>query len=255
MSFDVTADAYGRFMGRFSEPLAIEFAAWSGVQSGMTALDVGCGPGALTARLVEVLGADSVCAVDPSPSFVAAARSRFPGMDIAEARAEALPLADNVVDVALAQLVVHFIKDPVAGLREMARVTRPGGTVAACTWDLGPAGRAPVSLLEQTARELGLGDAREMGLPGSVEGHLAELLTSAGLTDARSGEATVRVRFADFDDWWVPYTLGVGPAGVLVKGLDPVDRERLRVRCSELLPSGPFEITATAWCAAGRVAG
>ncbi|MDN5805371.1 MAG: class I SAM-dependent methyltransferase [Microlunatus sp.] len=252
MSFDVSADAYGRFMGRFSEPLAVEFAAFAGVQSGMTALDVGCGPGALTARLVELLGADSVRAADPSPSFVAAARARFPGMDIAEARAEALPLPDNAVDMALAQLVVHFMKDPVAGLREMARVTRPGGIVAACTWDLGPTGRAPVSLLEQAAKDLGVGDAREAGLPGSLEGHLAELLTAAGLTDVSSGEATVHVAFADFDQWWEPYTLGVGPAGVLVKGLDPVDRERLRVRCSELLPDGPFEITATAWCVRGR---
>lgn len=253
MSFDVSADAYGRFMGRFSEPLAVEFAAWAGVHPGMTALDVGCGPGAMTARLVELLGADNVRAADPSPSFVAAARERFPWMDIAEAGAESLPLPDNAVDVALAQLVVHFMSDPVAGLREMARVTRPGGTVAACTWDLSPKGRAPISLLWRAVADLQPGHAGESGLAGALEGQLAELLAAAGLTDIRSGEATVRVPFDDFDDWWAPYLLGVGPAGQYVAGLDAADRDRLRDHCRELLPDGPFEIEATSWCGSGTV--
>ena len=135
MSFDVTADAYARFMGRYADPLAVAFAAYAGVRPGQRALDVGCGPGTLTALLVHELGPDAVQAVDPSEPFVAATRARFPEVDVRAGVAEALPFDDDSVDLALAQLVVHFMSDPVAGLSEMRRVTRPGGTVAACVWD------------------------------------------------------------------------------------------------------------------------
>ncbi|MDT4950202.1 MAG: hypothetical protein QOJ37_2797, partial [Pseudonocardiales bacterium] len=121
MSFDVGADAYGRFMGRFSEPLAAEFATLVGVRSGQRALDVGCGPGALTAVLSARLGAAAVSAVDPSESFVAAVKERLPEVDVQQASAEALPFPDDVFDMALAQLVVHFMADPEAGLVELAR--------------------------------------------------------------------------------------------------------------------------------------
>lgn len=252
MSFAVSADAYGRFMGRFSEPLAVEFAAWAGVETGLTALDVGCGPGALTAQLVELLGADNVRAVDPSPSFVEAARQRLPGLDITQAVAEHLPLPDDSVDLALAQLVVHFMPDPVAGLREMARVTRPGGTVAACVWDLGPSGRAPVAMLWRAVHDLDPDFVGESELPGGGEGELADLAAAAGLSGISCGELTVSAGFADFDDWWVPYTAGVGPAGAYVAGMETAPREKLRERCEQLLPAGPFEIPATAWCMRAR---
>src|SRR5579859_4600193 len=122
MSFDVSADAYLRFMGRYSEPLAPQFADLAGFGRGQRALDVGCGPGALTAVLVSRAGAEAVSAVEPSASFVAAARERLPGADVRQAAAERLPFPDGVFDVVLAQLVVHFMTDPVTGLREMARV-------------------------------------------------------------------------------------------------------------------------------------
>ena len=77
VSFDVGADAYGRFMGRYSEPLAAKFVALAGVMRGQQAVDVGCGTGALTAELVERLGAEAVSAIDPSESFVEAVRSRL----------------------------------------------------------------------------------------------------------------------------------------------------------------------------------
>ena len=127
MSFDVGAEAYTRFMGRFSEPLAYEFAERSSIHPEQRVLDVGCGPGALTAELVRRVGPAQVAAIDPSASFVAAARERFPDVDVREGRAERLPFPDASFDVALAQLVVHFMTDPVAGLAEMRRVTRPGG--------------------------------------------------------------------------------------------------------------------------------
>jgi len=134
-SFAVDAGAYDRFMGRYSVRLAPSFADFTQVSSGQTVLDVGCGPGALTTELVQRLGAAAVAAVDPSEQFVAAARERQLGVDVRVAAAEELPFADDQFDAALAQLVVHFMTDPVRGLAEMARVTRDSGVVAACVWD------------------------------------------------------------------------------------------------------------------------
>src|SRR4051794_22875666 len=131
MTFAVPADAYDRFMGRYSVHLAPQLADLAGVAAGQRVLDVGCGPGALTAELVSRLGADSVVAVDPSEPFVAAARARNPDVDVRQVGAEELPFADDEFDAALAQLVVNFMADPVAGLTEMRRVTRRGGGVAA----------------------------------------------------------------------------------------------------------------------------
>src|SRR5688500_11192947 len=122
-------------MGRYSILLGPKLADLAGVSAGQRVLDVGCGPGALTGELVSRLGPEAVVAVDPSEPFVAAARARYPLVDIRQAEAEQLPFEDKVFDASLAQLVVHFMADPVAGLREMGRVTRHEGVVAACVWD------------------------------------------------------------------------------------------------------------------------
>src|SRR6185436_1042452 len=137
MSFAVAAEAYDRFMGRYSSPLAAPFADFAGIAGDQKALDVGCGPGALTTELVHRLGAPSVAAVDPSEPFVSAVADRLPGISAQQAEAESLPFEDDSFDAALAQLVVHFMRDPVAGLKEMRRVTRSGGIVAASVWDHG----------------------------------------------------------------------------------------------------------------------
>jgi len=251
VAFDVVADLYLRFMGRYSEPLAGHFVDLAGVRRGMHAVDVGCGPGALTERLAARLGADRVAAVDPSAMFVDAARQRCPGVDVREGRAEELPFADGAFDVALAQLVVHFMSDPVAGLREMGRVTRDGGVVAACVWDHAGS-RGPLSTFWNAVRELDPDASDESSLPGVRAGHLGELARAAGLRDVAEGDLTVRVPYAAFDEWWEPYTLGVGPAGDHVAGLDDDDCEHLRSRCAELLPEGPFEVEATAWSVVAR---
>jgi ubiquinone/menaquinone biosynthesis C-methylase UbiE len=145
MSFAVAAEAYDRFMGRYSAFLAPQIAAFAHVADSQRVLDVGCGPGALTTELVRRLGAASVTAVDPSESFVDAARKRLPGVTVEVASAELLPFPDRTFDAVIAQLVVHFMPDPVAGLAEMARVTRPQGVVAACVWDHA-GGRGPLGL-------------------------------------------------------------------------------------------------------------
>ena len=136
MSFDVSADAYLRFMGRYSEPLAVQFADLAGIQPGQRLLDVGCGPGALTAELVRRAGVQAVSAVEPSASFAAAARERLPGVDVRQAAAEQLPFPDGGFDTALAQLVVHFMTDPVRGLRERCRRELSAGPfeISATAW-------------------------------------------------------------------------------------------------------------------------
>jgi SAM-dependent methyltransferase len=251
VSFDVSADAYLRFMGQYSEPLAARFADLAGIQPGQRLLDVGCGPGALTAELVRRSGADAVSAVEPSASFAAAARQRLPGVDVRRSPAEQLPFPDDTFDAALAQLVVHFMTDPGQGLRQMGRVTRPGGIVAACVWDHA-GGRGPLTAFWSAVRELDPAADDESGLAGAREGHLAQLFTQAGLDQVQPAMLTVRVRHASFEHWWEPFTLGVGPAGAYVASLTPGRRAELRERCRRLLPPGPVEISATAWAATGR---
>lgn len=252
MLFDVAAESYDRFMGVWSSQLAPQLADLASVHSGMRVLDVGCGPGSLTAELVTRLGAPSVSAVDPSEPFVAAARTRYPSVDVRKAQAEALPFPDGVFDAALAQLVVHFMADPVAGLREMTRVTRPNGVVAACVWDYA-GGRDPLGPFWEAVRALHPSVVDESALAGAREGNLAELFESAGLTDVADTTLSVSRPYDGFDDWWEPFTRGVGPSGAVVAKLQPRDRDLLRDRCRSMLPDGPFVLSASAWAARGVV--
>jgi SAM-dependent methyltransferase len=233
-------------MGRFSEPLAEKFAAFAGVASGDRALDVGCGPGALTRRLVDLLGAGQVTAIDPSAPFVEATRQRCPGVDVMVGTAEELPFDEGVFDAALAQLVVHFMRDPVAGMARMARVTRIGGTVAACVWDHA-GGSGPLSPFWDVVHQLDPDAGDESTLAGVREGDLVRIARDAGLADRIEDRLSVVVDYPSFDVWWEPYTLGVGPAGDYLRGLDGEQTERIRRACADRLGSGPFSITATAW--------
>jgi ubiquinone/menaquinone biosynthesis C-methylase UbiE len=252
VSFTAGADAYDRFMGRYSVPLAPQLAGFAMIAVGQRVLDVGCGPGALTAELVGRLGPDAVSAVDPSETFVAAARQRHPGVSVQRAAAEHLPFEDEAFDAALAQLVVHFMADPVGGLREMARVTRKHGVVAACVWDHA-GGRGPLGVFWQAVLELDRDAEDESQLAGAREGHLAQLFRVAGLHRVEEGLLSVDVEHPSFEEWWEPFTLGVGPAGAYVAGLDAGRQAQLRERCRELLPAAPFVVTARAWAARGLV--
>jgi len=250
MSFAVPADAYDRFMGRYSRFLSPQLANLAGVREGQRVLDVGCGPGALTAELVGRVGASSVAAVDPSEPFVAAARERHPEVDVQQAAAEELPFANAAFDAALAQLVVQFMSDPGAGVSEMRRVTQPGGVVAASVWDHG-GGRGPLSPFWRAARELDPGLGGESHGVGASDGELARLFSSAGLADVEQTALSVRVGHPSFEEWWEPFELGVGPAGAYVAGLDAERRTELRERCRASLPDPPFTVEAQAWAARG----
>ena len=249
--FNVAADAYDRFMGRYSTLLSPQMAELARIAPGQRVLDVGCGPGALTTVLVERLGADNVAAVDPSEPFVEAARRRLPYVDIRRAPAEDLPFEADSFDASVAQLVVHFMEDPVAGLREMRRVTKPGGMVAACVWDHA-GGCGPLGVFWEAARQLDAKAADESRLAGARRDHLGELFEAAGFSDVEQSEIGAPLQHPSFDEWWEPYTAGVGPAGAYVAGLDPERCVQLRDRCRELLTDPPFTLESIAWTARGR---
>jgi SAM-dependent methyltransferase len=249
VSFAVPA-AYDRFMGRYSVLLAPQLADLAEVGAGQRVLDVGCGPGALTGELVRRLGPEAVSAVDPSQPFVDVVRERYPGVDVQSASAESLPFPDNGFEATLAQLVVHFMNDPVAGLGEMRRVTREHGVVAACVWDHA-GGQGPLGQFWEAARQLDPGVEDQSHLPGVREGHLGELFEAAGLRQIEETSLTVAVSHPTFEEWWEPFTLGVGPAGGYVASLDPEQQAELREVIREELPSAPFVLTAWAWAARG----
>ena len=207
MTFDVTGDAYDRFMGRYSRPLAARFADWLEVTAGQHAIDVGCGPGALTGQLVTRLGADHVRAVDPSAPFVESCRQRFPGVDVREGAAESLPFGDDTCDVAAACLVVHFMADAAAGVSEMRRVTRPGGWVGATVWDLAGS-RAPMWPLWEAVAEIQptQPEAKEFAGGARVEpGH--QTCLSARILNDSAGKRTGSPFWMVFDTTKAPASI------------------------------------------------
>lgn len=253
MSFEVAADAYSQFMGRYARPLAPELADLAGIGAGQRVLDVGCGPGALTDELVGRVGATWVSAVDPSQPFVDALARSQPAVDVRLAAAEALPYDDGAFDASLAQLVVQFMTDPVAGVGEMGRVTRSGGVVAACVWDHGPGGRGPLSTFWTAARELDPDSTDESEQVGARRGDLGRLFADAGFSVVEERELIVHVHHPTFEEWWQPFTFGVGTAGSYVSTLDDDHVVALVARARELLPTPPFDVDAVAWSARGRV--
>lgn len=247
------ATAYDRLVGRYLPTLAPAFADLAVVGEGQRVLDVGCGPGGLTSVLASRVGADAVTAIDPAPPFVAACRQRVPGATVVLGVAESLPFDDDGYDVALASLVVGFMSDPVRGVSEMLRVTRPGGTVALCFWDLDrmPSFGAYWEAVGQVAAE----KRTDAAMTGRAEGDLARVLTSAGADDVVSTELEASATYADADDFWSGFAEGIGPAGQHLLGLDLEQQSAVRVAALDLLgcPEGPFTLTAVAWAATGRV--
>jgi SAM-dependent methyltransferase len=257
-TFRASADAYDRHVGRYGAQLASALITFAGVERGMRALDVGCGPGALTAALAEQLGAANVCGADPSDPFVAACQARLPGMEVVVAPAEELPFPDDTFDAALSQLVVNFMTDAAAGVREMARVTRPGGVVASCVWDYA----GEMTLLRafwDAAREVDpeRAAAADEGvvMRWCGERELAELWTRAGLRDVRFGALVVCAAYAGFEDLWSPFPAGVAPSGAFCKSLDDDHRAALHDAYRRRLgvSDEPFELSARAWAVAGTV--
>ena len=254
-TFQTPAEAYDRHIGRYSRKLARAFIVAAGVHNFQRALDVGCGPGALTTELVGLLGHERVAAVEPSAPFAEACRRRLPGVQVESAAAEALPFEDGTFHHALAQLVLNFMSDPPAGLREMQRVTHPGGTVAAAVWDY----RGEMTLL-RTFWDAAVAldpSAEDEGttMPYCTPDELHELWSAAGLAEVRVVPAVVDAGYEDFEDLWYPLEIGVGPAGAHTVALAPEARAALKDELRRRLGVGddPFRLSARAWIATGRV--
>jgi len=257
--FEVHAEAYDRFVGRYSPQLAAALCDFAAIENGRRALDVGAGPGALTAELARRAGAANVVAVEPSAPFAQACRARVPGVEVIEAGAEALPLPNDAFDAALSQLVLNFLADASAAVREMIRVTRAGGVVAACVWDYS----GEMEMLRafwDAAQEVSPARAAEHDeatMRLGREGELAALWQEAGLLRIRSTPLRVRARYANLDDLWSSFLGGVGPAGAFTVSLGEEDQAALRAALARRLGAGdePFELSARAWAVAGTVAG
>jgi SAM-dependent methyltransferase len=256
-TFHTPAEAYDRHVGRYGRALARALVGATGLRFGDRALDVGCGPGALTSVLVALLGDQHVAAIDPSPPFAVACHRRLPGVDVRVASADALPFDDGAFDHALAQLVVNFMTDPRSGVREMRRVTRPGGTVTAAVWDYA----GEMTFLRcfwdaAVALDPSAGD-RDEGrcMPFCRPDELGELWSEAGLADVRVAPVVVAADYDGFEDLWQPLELGVGPSGAYATSLPTERRTALRAELQRRLGVGaePFRLTARAWMATGRV--
>jgi ubiquinone/menaquinone biosynthesis C-methylase UbiE len=244
-------------MGRYSRPLASAFADAAGVQPGQRALDVGCGPGALTRELIDRLGAGAVAACDPSAPFVADCGAAYPGIDLRVGRAEAIPFDVASFDIVLAQLVLHFVSDPAAAAAEFRRVLSPGGTAAACVWDLDK----EMEMLRHfwdaaLAIETAVPDGERM-LRFGRRGEIADWLVEGGFVDVEETTLEVSSTYVDFDELWSGFLAGIGPAGSFCLSLTDDRRAALRTELFGRIgsPSGPFTLSAIAISARGRAPG
>jgi SAM-dependent methyltransferase len=250
------AEAYDRHVGRYGAQLASRLVEVAGLRPGQRALDVGCGPGPLTRVLGDRLGANNVAAVDPSEPFAAACRSRVPGADVRVAVAEELPFDANEFDAVLAQLVVQLMDDRDKGVREMVRVARPRGVVAACVWDsramplLQSFWDAALTVAPEQAGALDEG--KRVGYPRAAE--LAELWEVCGLRQVSTGELSVETSYGSFDDLFAPFAAGIGHSGATFQALDERKQQLVRAEAHRLLgrPDGPLTLTARAWWVRGR---
>lgn len=249
-------DNYERFMGRWSRPVAHEFVRWVTAPHGLRWLDVGCGTGALLGTIVGAAEPRRVAGVDPSPGFIAAARARIgDGPDLRIADAQSLPFEDGAFDLAVSGLALNFVPDPEEALREMRRVTAPGGTVAAYVWDYAD-GMQMLRAFWDAAIDLDPDSARlDEGtrFPLCAPAPLRELFTGAGLGSVTTGAVEVPTAFADFDVYWSPFLGGQGPAPSYVATLDAARRQRLAERLRDTLApdGGPISLIARAWTVRG----
>lgn len=258
------AAAYDHYMGRWSRRLAPLFLDFAGSAAGERVLDVGCGTGSLSLALVERAAVKAIEAIDFEADFVAALREKIGDAPITARQGDAcsLPFADASFDRALSLLVLHFVSDAQQAAHEMRRVVRPGGVVAASVWDTYggmPSQRIfwdTVTAIEPSAAAR---RSATMFRTATQPGDLPALFERAGLTDIRETVLTIRMDFADFEDYWQPLMTGQGNLAQFVDGLAEATRARVIEAVREAFlsgrPDGPRSFASVAWAARGTVPG
>jgi SAM-dependent methyltransferase len=251
-------DGYERFMGRWSRLLAPAMATFVELRDGDEVLDIGSGTGALSRAICDATRTAVVTAVDPSEEFVtgAATRSADPRVHFEVGDAQHLRFGDATFDKTLSMLVMNFIPDPERALREMARVTRAGGVVAAAVWDYSE-GMQMLRIFweEAIAFDPTIEPRDEAHMPLCKKGQLATLWKQQGLADVQEVPLTVPLTFTSFDDFWAPFLLGQGPAGAYVATLSKERQtaleQRLRTRLLGDEADRAIDLRARAWAAKG----
>ena len=247
---------YERYMGTWSQLAGGTFLDWLAPAPGLRWLDVGCGNGAFTERLVERCAPASVDGIDPAEGQLVFARSR-PAARLArfhQGDAMALPFPDDAFDVAVMPLVIFFVPEPAKGVAEMARVVRPGGTVTAYAWDM-PDGGFPYAALQAEMRAMGIAVPMPPSPEASRIDALQDLWRGARLDDVGTREITVQRTFADLDDYWTT-VLGGPSVGRQLAAMSAADLEVLKARMRAHLPadsSGRITYAARANAVKGRV--
>ena len=253
------AQAYERFMGRWSRGLAPLFVRFAGVRDGDTVLDVGSGTGALTAAVARIAPSSRIVGIDPSAPYVALAQSKQGSrlIQFEAGDAQQMRFENATFDRTLSLLVVNFIPDVRKALGEMKRVTKSRGTVAAAVWDYGQGMEMLRAFWDEAVALAPAAAAKdERNMPLCRRGELAALWREQGLEDVVDEALTVETRFASFDDFWAPFLEGQGPAGAYAASLSAEDREVLRLRLRRRLlgdaADEPIVMHARAWAVRGR---
>ena len=251
--------AYDRYMGAWSRLVGAKFLDWLAPRRALRWLDVGCGNGAFSMMIAERCAPTMINGIDPSEPQLAFARTRLPPSMATFERGDAmaLPFGDDSFDAAIMPLVIFFVPDPAVGVGEMARVVRPGGTVASYSWDM-PGGGFPYAAVNAELSAMGIVTPTAPSADASRIDRLGELWTGAGLEGVETREITVERTFADFDDYW--QTIIGGPsAGRQLRALSDGDRARFSSRLRERLPApnanGALTMSARANAIRGVVTG
>jgi SAM-dependent methyltransferase len=251
---------YEQYVGRWSRNVAKEFLAWLDVTPDRAWADVGCGTGALVGGILADCDPKSIAAVDRSEGFIAEAQRRTadPRVRFEIGDATALPWPSGAYDVTVSGLVLNFVSDAESMTREMARVTRPGGKVAAYVWDYA-GGMQMMRHFWDVAMELKPDDStldESERFPLCQPNPLEDLFCRAGLTSISVRPIDIATVFRDFDDYWLPFLGKQGAAPTYLASLNEEKRDRIRdVLNTRLVPdaSGSIAMTARAWAVQGEV--